>query len=169
MPSGFSNRGLLAGGRFNFSGSGLVNAGTLAPGADSGAAIGTLTLSNSTSFAQTAAGTLAIDITSLSMHDMLVAAGSGFGDAALAGTLALNCLGACSLAVGDVITVLQANRTLSGSFDNLVLNGFASGAFEVVYEVNAGADFVRLRVTEAVTAVPEPGGWALMLAGLGVA
>lgn len=170
LPSGFSNDGILSGGRFSIGGSGLVNSGTLAPGADSGAAIGTLTLSNSNSFAQAAAGTLAIDITSLTQHDVLVSAGSGFGDAALAGTLALNCLGACSLAVGDVITVLKAGRTISGSFDNLVLSGFATGAFDVIYEINAGTadDFVRLRVTEAVSAVPEPGGWALMLAGLGV-
>lgn len=169
LPGGFVNTGTLAGaGQFNTS-TGLVNAGVLAPGAAAGGA-GTLVLGSSNSFAQMAGGTLAIDIGSLALHDFLDVAGSGFGDAALAGTLQLNCLGACSLAVGDEITILRAGRAISGQFDQVVLSGFATGAFDVIYELNPGNadDFVRLRVTEAVTAVPEPQAWALTAAGLGM-
>lgn len=166
LPSGWTNHGtLMGGGNYSIAGAGLSNAGTLAPGSSG---IGSLRLTNSNSFAQTAAGTLAIDITSASVFDFLEVAGSGFGDAALAGTLALHCLGACSMAVGEEITVLQARRSLSGRFDQVTLRGFSSGAFEVIYEVNNGTadDFVRLRVTEAVSAVSEPSAAALWLAGL---
>jgi hypothetical protein len=49
----------------------------------------------------------------------------------------------------------------------VVLSGFATGAFSVVYDT--AADKVNLLVTQAVTAaVPEPESWALMLAGMGV-
>jgi hypothetical protein len=54
----------------------------------------------------------------------------------------------------------------SGSFAGLTLTGFATGGFETIYDdVNTR---VLLRVTEAVTPVPEPGPAALLLAGLAV-
>ena len=169
LPGSFVNTGRLAGvGQYSVA-TGLTNAGVLAPGAAAGG-VGTLVLGNGNSFVQAAGGTLAIDITGLGAHDVLDVVGSGFGDAALAGTLALNCLGACSLAVGDEITILRAANTISGQFEQVVLSGFATGAFDVVYELNAGTadDYVRLRVTEAVTPVPEPQAWALWAAGLGM-
>ena len=165
LPTGFTSSGTLMGNGFSIAGSGLVNTGILAPGSSG---IGNLQLSNSNSFAQSAAGTLAIDITSAIAHDLLDVNGSGFGDATLGGTLALRCFGACSMAVGEEITVLRAARSITGQFDQVSLNGFATGAFEVLYEINAGTadDFVRLRVTQAVSAVPEPAAVALWLAGL---
>lgn len=167
LPAGFANTGILAGvGGFSITGSGLVNQGVLAPGGNGGAGLATLALSTSNSFAQGTAGTLAIGIASLTEHDLLAVDGSGFGSAALAGTLKLQCVGACSLAVGDVVTVLSTRSGLTGQFDQVVLEGFGTGAFQVIYEVNNGADFVRLLVTEAVSAVPEPGPAALWLAGL---
>jgi hypothetical protein len=42
--------------------------------------------------------------------------------------------------------------------------GFGSGAFAVIYDTVG--DRVQLQVTQAVTAVPEPGNWALLVAGL---
>jgi hypothetical protein len=76
----------------------------------------------------------------------------------------LSCYAACSYAVGDVFTILDSVGALSGSFSQITLSGFASGAFDVIYDT--AGDRVQLQVTQAVTAVPEPGSWALMAAGL---
>lgn len=68
--------------------------------------------------------------------------------------------------MGDVVTILDSDGDLSGTFASITLNGFASGAFNVIYDT--AADRVQLLVTQAVTAaVPEPGTYALWLAGLG--
>jgi len=154
LPSNFSNNGTLKGtGTFSVSGT-LGNAGTVAPGASPG------TLALSGSYAQAAAGTLALELESLTSHDLFTISGT----AALDGTLALSCYAACSYAVGDVITVLDSVGNLSGSFASVTLSGFATGAFSVVYDT--AADRVQLLVTEAVTAVPEPETYTLLLAGL---
>jgi hypothetical protein len=128
----------------------------LAPGASPG----TLTLAGN--FLQAAGGTLAVELQSLALHDLFIVGGS----AALGGTLAISCFGDCSFEVGDLITVLDAVGDLSGSFAQVTLSGFATGAFDVVYDTVL--DRVQLQVTQAVTAVPEPGATALWLAGLGV-
>lgn len=65
----------------------------------------------------------------------------------------------------------DANFTYAGSrsgstFAGLTLTGFATGGFEAIYD-DANTR-VLLRVTEAVTPVPEPGPAALLLAGLAV-
>lgn len=87
------------------------------------------------------------------------------GTASLAGKLAVACFGACSFVVGDELVILTAGGIITGTFDgNPVLTGFATGDFVPIYGLND----VRLRVTETVTAVPEPHTWALLLAGLGV-
>lgn len=63
------------------------------------------------------------------------------------------------------VLVLDASGTLVGSFVGAPsLGGFASGGFDVVYDRPNGD--VWLRVTQTVTAVPEPGVWRLMVAGL---
>ena len=154
LPANFSNNGTLKGsGTFSVSGT-LGNAGTVAPGASPG------TLALNGSYAQAAAGTFAVDLESLASHDLFTITGTS----ALGGALALNCYAACSYAVGDVITILDSVGNLSGSFASVTLSGFATGAFSVVYDT--AADRVQLLVTEAVTAVPEPETYALMLAGL---
>ena len=86
------------------------------------------------------------------------------GNATLGGTLALHCFASCSFAVGDEVVILDATGSLAGSFSNVTLDGFQTGAFTVVYDL-AGSR-VLLDVTQAVTpAVPEPATWVLMLAG----
>ncbi len=137
-------------------GSGLLNRGTVAPGSHG---VGSLALTGP--YTQAANGVFAVDLTDLARFDLFTVSGA----VALDGTLALNCLGACSLAVGDSLTILQGGSALAGSFADVTLSGFATGGFDVVYDLAARQ--VRLVVTEAVTPVPEPGAWALWLGGLG--
>jgi PEP-CTERM motif len=156
LPNNFTNNGLIKGtGTFNVPGT-LTNAGTVAPGASPG------TLALTGNFAQAATGAFAVELQSLANHDLFNITGT----AALGGTLALSCFAACSFNVGDVITILDAVGNLSGSFASVTLNGFASGAFSVIYDT--ANDKVDLLVTQAVTSVPEPGSYAMLLAGLGV-
>ncbi len=153
----FSNAGTLKGNATLQVVGTLTNNGTLAPGS-----FGAGTLNLQGSLVQTAASKLAIDLTTLSAFDLLNISGS----ATLGGTLALNCLGACSFAAGDSFTILDAAGSLTGSFASITLSGFGSGAFSVLYDAPTAS--VRLLVTSAVTPVPEPQTWALLLGGLGV-
>lgn len=156
LPGNFTNLGTLKGvGSYSVAGT-LTNAGTLAPGAS----LGTLALVGN--YAQTAGGSFAVDLQSLASHDLFNVSGT----AALDGGLALSCHGACSFAVGDVVTILDSVGDLSGSFTSVTMSGFNTGAFNVIYD--SVADRVQLQVTQAVTAVPEPGTAALWLAGLGM-
>ena len=158
LPGNFGNAGTLKGsGTLQTSGV-LTNSGTLAPGSFGA---GTLALTGG-ALAQTGSAVFAVDLTSLSAFDLLTVAGA----AALNGTLALNCLGACSFAVGDTFTILNASSALTGSFASVSLAGFATGAFDVVY--NRAQGDVLLRVTQSVTAVPEPSTYAMLLAGVAV-
>lgn len=160
LPSNFTNHGRLTGtGTFSVAGL-LSNAagGTLAPGASTP---GTLALTGN--FSQADGAAFAVDLESLGSHDLFNIAGT----AALGGSLILNCFAACSYAVGDLITILDSTGNLSGSFgSNVFMNGFASGAFDVVYDM--AADRVQLLVTQSVTAVPEPASYGMLMAGLGV-
>jgi len=154
LPNNFVNTGTLMG-NGRFVAPGLVNQGVIAPGNSPGL----LTLQGHTTLG--AGGSLVMELQDLYSFDQLLVG----GNLVLGGTLALNCYGDCTLAVGDSLTLLQASGVLSGSFADVTLSGFGSGAFDVV--VDAGLGEVRLWVTETVTAVPEPGTWALWLAGLG--
>ena len=154
LPANFTNTGTLMGdGRFSTVGT-LGNSGTLAPGS---AGAGSLELAGA--LAQLAGSTLALELGSLASHDSLTVEGA----VQLGGELALSCLGACSFAVGDSLLVVSSSGPISGSFSGGVsLEGFGTGAFSVQIASNQ----VRLLVTQAVTAVPEPRSWALMAAGL---
>jgi hypothetical protein len=154
LPTSFANAGLLKGsGTFNVA-SGLVNNGHVAPGNSPG------TLSIVGGFNNTALGTLDIELASAASHDLLLVS----GNVQLAGTLALHCFALCGLAVGDELVVLDGTGSLTGTFAGLTLTGFASGAFDTIYD-RAGAR-VLLRVTQATAPIPEPGTWALMALGL---
>ena len=158
LPGSFSNAGTLKGSGTLQTDGVLTNNGTLSPGSFG---VGTLSLTGG-ALTQTASATFAVDLTSMMAFDQLFVAGA----TALNGTLALNCLGACSFAVGDSFTILNAAGPLSGRFASVTLAGFVSGAFDVIYD-SANSD-LRLRVTQAVTAVPEPSTLALLLAGVAV-
>jgi hypothetical protein len=157
LPTNFVNNGWMKGtGTLALAGT-LTNDGTLAPGSSPG------TLGLTGNYLQGAAGVFAVELQSLANHDLFNVSGT----AAVGGTLALSCFGACSFNVGDVVTILDAVGDLSGSFASITLNGFATGAFTVVYD--AVGDKVDLLVTQTVTAaVPEPGTYAMLLAGLGL-
>jgi hypothetical protein len=158
LPSNFSNEGRMMGlGNYSVSGT-LQNLGVLAPGGD--AAPGSLGLSGN--FLQGASGIFEVDVRNLLSHDLFNINGS----ASLGGTLAVNCFADCSFAAGDEIVILDSSGDLSGSFANVTMTGFLQGAFAVVYDT--AADRVLLRATSQVTAVPEPGTYALMLGGLGL-
>ena len=153
LPASFTNAGTLKGdGRYTAGGV-LTNNGTVAPGS-----FGAGTLSIVSTYTQGASGSLALDLNSLASFDLLAVTGA----ANLGGTLALSCLSACSFDVGDSFVVLTTTGARNGTFSGVTLSGFASGAFDVLY----GSNNVSLRVTQAVTAVPEPGSYALLLAGL---
>jgi hypothetical protein len=153
LPQNFTNDGTLKG-VGTFATNLLTNAGHVAPGESPG----TLTISGN--FAQTADGFLDIEVNIAGNNDLLLVNGS----ATLGGTLAVSCFAACSYAVGDEILILDYTGTRSGSFGPLTLAGFHTGGFETVYD-DANTR-VLLRVTETVTAVPEPSSWALMLGGI---
>lgn len=160
LPFSFTNDGLLTGTGTLAAGQ-ITNLGTIAAGAPGAAPTGTLTLASN--LVQGSGGTLQIGLLDAASHGLLVVQ----GNATLDGTLALQCAGACSFAAGTDILVLDATGSLSGSFANVSLTGFGSGAFDVVYDA-ANSD-VFLHVTQDVlAAVPEPGTYALWLGGLGV-
>jgi hypothetical protein len=157
LPANFNNTGTLTGtGAFTVGGT-LTNAGHVAPGASPG----TLTINGN--FAQSAAGTFDVELTSSTVHDLLLVNGS----AALNGTLALHCFADCRMAVGETIVILDATGALSGEFSAVALSGFARGSFgPPVYDRIENR--VLLTVFDATAPVPEPETYALMLAGLGL-
>jgi hypothetical protein len=131
-------------------------AGIVAPGTSPG----TLTVGD---FTQDPLGTLAIELQSLGNRDLLLVNGT----ASLGGTLALSCFGLCGFAVGDEFVILDSSGDLSGTFGaGITLSGFATGAFQPIYDYTLNE--VRLRVTQTVTPVPEPATWMTLLAGLGI-
>jgi hypothetical protein len=156
LPDNFTNNGTLMG-NGAFTTNLLTNAGHVAPGASPG----TLTLNGN--YAQSAGGYFDVDLSTLASSDLLLINGA----AALNGTLELNCYAGCHFAVGDHIVILDATGQLTGSFGGtLNLHGFASGAFNVIYDRDQ--ERVILEVTQAVSAlpVPEPASYAMLAGGL---
>jgi hypothetical protein len=130
---------------------GVVNQGRIAPGSSTG----TLALTGDLLLAPE--GTLSFELASLADFDRLLVGGSvGFG-----GTLEIVALG-YTPAVGDSLVVMTfAQRSGSAGFEQISWLGFGSG---VVFDAVLGDQDLTLRVT----AVPEPAGWMLGLAGLAV-
>ncbi|MGE0387000.1 MAG: hypothetical protein AB7Q97_19930 [Gammaproteobacteria bacterium] len=133
----------------------VLNAAHVGPGNSAGV----LTVNGA--YSQAASGVLDIELASLVQFDWLDVNGT----ATLAGMLALHCLGTCELAVGDSLTILDANpNNLLGEFSAVKLFGFATGKFDVVYDRALGD--VRLLVIEATSAVPLPAAAWLMLGAI---
>ena len=165
LPTNFTNDGTLAGTtRYSVAGaSGLTNNGTIAPG-DIGMT-GTLGLSGN--YLQTASGTLATQIASTVMFDLFNITGT----ASLDGTLALTCFMGCNINSGDIFTILNSDRTLSGMFSNVTTSGFGTGfSYDVIYDY-ANSE-VRLSILDAGVpppgGVPEPSVWAMFIVGFGM-
>jgi hypothetical protein len=136
----------------------LDNHGVVSPGSSPG------TLAIAGSFAQWADGTLDIELGSLADFDLLTVSGS----ASLGGTLEVRPFGDYVPEIGDSFVILRSAGALSGIFANehIGVGAYADGVdFDVLYDYNLGT--VTLQVAHVVTAVPEPQGWALLMAGLG--
>jgi hypothetical protein len=164
VPNGWTNNGTLAGTGTIQTLSTLTNAGTVAPGAIG--STGTLTVVGN--YAQSAAGTLAIQLASSSAFDLLNITGT----AALNGTLALSCVLSCAIATGDSFVILDSTGILSGTFANITLAGFLPD-FDYGLEYDTVGRLVRLNVLSAGTPVgpppiPEPATWAMMILGFGL-
>jgi hypothetical protein len=164
LPTSHLDRGTLTGeGRFlNFRA--MATEGTIAPGPGGVAGgIGTLAMdkaSTESGVFMNLGSTLAIDLHSAASHDLLTLDQALFLQGA---TLALNCWLACQAEVGESFVIGTFTDIGSPQFFNAItLSGFATGDFDVTVEDGQ----IRLLVTEAVTAVPEPGTWTLMAAGL---
>lgn len=156
LPAGFTNDGTLTGSAaFALSGT-LTNAGQVTPGP----ALATLSIDGH--FAQTDVGVLDIQVQTAGLHDLLVISGA----VSLNGTVALSCFAACGMAIGEEFVVLDYAGARVGEFSGVRLSGFATGDFQLIYDDLDSR--VLMRATETVTAVPEPGTWALMLGGLGL-
>ncbi|MBI1395785.1 MAG: PEP-CTERM sorting domain-containing protein, partial [Betaproteobacteria bacterium] len=156
LPGNFVNAGTITGGGV-VQNALLTNNGHVAPGNG----VGELTLAGS--FVQGTTGALDIQLGPLGSHDRFVVSGT----TSLDGALELSCAGDCLFTAGDTIAILDSGGALTGTFSGgVTLSGFRTGSFDVVYDIPLGQ--VRLMVLENVTAVPEPGTWALVLAGLGV-
>jgi len=156
INSPFTNTGTI-GGNGTVEVDRLYNDGHLTPGDSAG----TLTVLGN--LVQTASGWLDIELTTAGVHDLLRVSGDFVGNATLDGTLNIACLGVCSFAIGDSLTILNASN-LYGTFANVAYTGFAPGTFDVIYDRAAGD--VRLVALMSVSAVPEPGTYAMMALGL---
>jgi hypothetical protein len=147
------NRGVLRGGG-TISADTVINRGVVSPGNSPG------TLAIAGNFEQLSDGMLDIELASLMDFDVLTVSGT----TSLAGGLSVQRYGNYAPAIGDEFIILRSTGALSGSFaaGSPSLSGFADGVrFGVVY-----GNALRT-VTLQVIAVPEPGTWAMMLAGFG--
>jgi hypothetical protein len=149
LPTAFGNAGRIMGSG-TVASSTLTNSGHVAPGESPG----TLTLIGS--FVQASAGFFDVELQTNDLHDLFVVSGS----ASLGGTLDLICFANCAITPGQSIKILDAApNSLTGSFANVVVTGFAPGSFTVIY------DRVNGDVLLNAAAVPEPSPWVMLMAG----
>ena len=158
LPDNFSNPGTITGGA-TIQTTKLTNSGHVAPGNSPG----TLTLVGN--FEQSAAGVLDIELASSVLFDKFVVNGT----AKLDGTLALHCIGACTLNANDTFVILNSTGNLSGTFAGVTASGFGNG-FNYSVRYDYAAALVELRVIQpgVPLPVPEPETWAMLIAGLGL-
>ncbi|MCV2355414.1 PEP-CTERM sorting domain-containing protein, partial [Paucibacter sp. B2R-40] len=150
---GFTNSGTVKGSGTLASAT-VINSGHVAPAE----AIGTFAVVGN--FEQTALGFLDVELHGAGSHDLLTVTGSAFLD----GTLNIVCFANCSLEAGESFVILDASpNALNGVFSKVIMSGFGSGEFQVIYD-RANGD-VRLNVLEFAAAVPEPSTYLLFLSG----
>ncbi|MBI1396847.1 MAG: PEP-CTERM sorting domain-containing protein [Betaproteobacteria bacterium] len=130
---------------------GLVNAGVLSPGNSPGH----LTISGD--LVMDGTGSLNIELNGLSDFDLLTVTGT----ADLAGELRVSRLAGYTPAVGDSFAFLTFADRAGTRFDSVSFDGFGVG---VQFDVAYGSQDVTL----TVAAVPEPGTWTMLMAGLGL-
>jgi len=154
LPTTFTNPGRLMGSGTFTTGT-LFNNGHIAPGESPGVLrlVGNLV--------QGTSAALDIELEAPTSFDQLRVSGS----TTLGGELNIVCFADCRFSVGQSFKVLDgASNQLTGTFASVLLSGFATGAFDVLYDIANGD--VLLNVTEATTPVPEPASATLMISGL---
>jgi len=131
----------------------LSHAGTLDPGfADE---LGTLTVAGDLAF--TDSGMLRIDLGANGMSDQLVIT----SDVTWSGALSVWAQPGLTLHGGDFYTIAHFGQRLGAStFDSVTWHGLDGQRFTVEYNAHD--------ITLRVSAVPEPGNWAMLTGGLGV-
>jgi hypothetical protein len=139
---------------------GLTNSGKINPGDG----IGLLTIEGD--LIQGATGVVNIELAGLNSFDQLTVT----DDVTFGGSLAISNEG-YTPAIGDRFVVSTFDERLAGStFSSVALNGFGPGMnFDVIYnehDVTLAVTAVPTIPHAAATAVPEPAGWAMLLAGL---
>jgi hypothetical protein len=139
---------------------GLTNRGVINPGHLEGR----LTIDGD--LHQAASGVLNIELASLSNFDQLTVT----DDVTFGGTLAISNEG-YTPKIGDRFVVATFDeRVADSTFSSVALNGFGPGmSFDVIYnehDVTLAVTAVPTIPHAAATAVPEPGKWAMLLAGL---
>lgn len=139
---------------------GLTNSGKINPGDG----IGLLTIHGD--LIQGVAGALNIELAGLNSFDQLTVT----DDVTFGGILAISNEG-YTPAIGDRFVVATFDERLAGStFSSVALNGFGPEMnFDVIYnehDVTLAVTAVPTMPHAAATAVPEPEGWAMLLAGL---
>ena len=145
----FSNAGTLSGNGTvrTLLNNDLVNAGTIAPGFS----IGRLTVDGDLTL--TGASVLAFELTTPAVHDVLAIT----DDVSFSGTLAISSLGYVPQ-LGDSFRIITFDQRLASStFSSVTWTGFGP-------DIGLVATYNLNDVT--ITVVPEPGTWALWLAGL---
>jgi hypothetical protein len=150
--AGFVNNGLIQGnGTVLAPGAGIVNAGVIGPGNSPGH----LTIAGDLQMASQ--GIVSIELNGISDFDRLTVS----GDAALTGKLEIVRLAGYTPAVGDSFIIMTFNGRAGTSFQDVSYSGFGNG---VLFDVTYRDQDILL----GVTAVPEPGAWAMLLTGLGL-
>ena len=107
-----------------------------------------------------AGSTLDIDLASIDSFDSL----SISSDLAVGGVLSVHLLPGYLAQVGASFQIASFDKRVGGSRFSCLNSNCSNG---IQFEARHHANDITLRVT-AVTAVPEPGTWALLLAGLGL-